>query len=1233
MLKFLRFTLILALLSAASGSLAENPNWPPEESVTDLSQPTTWPDDNSYHDMWELFSFIPDDAKTLVRQEELALGSGIHADRAWQMTTGDDRVIIAVLDSGIRWSELDLVNKYYLNRGELPEPDVACRTAAFAASRPYDANGDGIFNVQDYTNEMGAEVPKTPCDPRITAFAGSWDTNGNTILDPQDLIQIFSDGKDNDNNGYVDDISGWDFFDNDNDANDDTNYGHGTGEAKDSAAQGNNGIGRIGVCPKCRVLMVRVGDSFMATANDFALGTVFAVDSGASVVQEALGGLGNNPFAREAIDYAYNSNVVIIGSAADENSFHSNLPGANDHVVYCHAITHDGLRVNTSTTFLNFNNCTNYGPRLELSTPGNSCSSEATGKTAGVAGLLYSAALKVNLPFPSGSATKTDLFGARRLSAEEVRQILITTVDDIHIPEAKTDPSKYPSREGWEQRFGYGRTNVRSAVDAIMAQKIPPEVDLQSPEWFDVLYPDRQPTVALKGKLAFRKALYQSMDYLIEWAPGADPEDSAFTTLTSKKGITEPIDGVLYQWDISQLTVDNADMPAPDYDTNRRMITVRLRVTADSATLGPIKGETRKAFHLERDPSLLAGFPLQLGAGGDSSPKLADLNGDGKREIIVATADGTVHAIDGQGREISGWPAKIESVQALDSTIAGNVRGSTGYTTGGVDPNKRAMVMATVAIGDLDGDGSLDVVVASYEGKVHVFGADGSLRPGFPVAVDQLDLNSLTNSDSVIDDGIFAAPALADLDGDGKLEIIVAALDGKIYVWREDGTIQSGFPVLLQDPRGAGSDGKLQRARIVSSPAIGDVDGDGAPDIVVGSNELLDGFGTVYVVHGRGSEHASGEAYHPAWPQRIVSFEVLPMVGEGIPISPALADVNRDGLVEIAVGGVGTKALIRRNTGEEMIPLCLAHDNVDFTKDGWEKEVVPCPRKISKSCAEEEAADSKVFCVGGAMKNNVFGEKSNCSDNPSVVLVSNPSFGDLNNDQWPDLLFPMGGFGAAETFASGGTRSDFEHHIGAWNSVTGQYLPGFPQRMNDWQFFMNASVADLDGDNLPEIIAGSGGYWLRAFDVNGKEPTGWPKLAGQWIIGSPAVGDLTGDGMLEVVSVTRWGWLHAWKTEGKATGRIDWESFGHDNHNSRNFENKLAQGIRASELPTTAPDGGVADDGGYEPLCPSGSDECEGNGCSCDATGDNSAGRSFLGLLLAVSCLWRRRKLNVAAAR
>ena len=96
-----------------------------------------------------------------------------------------------------KWQEKqpDLVNKLYLNRGELPTPEE---------SDKYDANYDGVFNILDYAD-----------DSRV------FDANGNAANDPEDLILIFSDGTDDDSNGYIDDISGWDFFEGDNNPRDD----------------------------------------------------------------------------------------------------------------------------------------------------------------------------------------------------------------------------------------------------------------------------------------------------------------------------------------------------------------------------------------------------------------------------------------------------------------------------------------------------------------------------------------------------------------------------------------------------------------------------------------------------------------------------------------------------------------------------------------------------------------------------------------------------------------------------------------------------------------------------------------------------------------------------------------------------------------------------------------------------------------------------------------------------
>ena len=77
----------------------------------------------------------------------------------------------------------------------------------------------------------------------------------------QDLIKAFSNGNDADGNGYVDDIAGWDFFDDDNDPDDTSSYfaarNHGTGRAEEAVEQGNDGAGELGVCPKCQFMPMR----------------------------------------------------------------------------------------------------------------------------------------------------------------------------------------------------------------------------------------------------------------------------------------------------------------------------------------------------------------------------------------------------------------------------------------------------------------------------------------------------------------------------------------------------------------------------------------------------------------------------------------------------------------------------------------------------------------------------------------------------------------------------------------------------------------------------------------------------------------------------------------------------------------------------------------------------------------------------------------------------------------
>ncbi|MEA2179305.1 MAG: hypothetical protein QOG77_2602, partial [Solirubrobacteraceae bacterium] len=216
---------------------------------------------------------------------------GVRTDTAHKYSTGDPGTVVAILDTGIRWDAAELIEQVHLNRGELPLP---------AGSGVYDRNGDGAFTVSDYAGQ-------------VDKAAG--DDEADSVLDGSDLIATFSDGTDADRNGYVDDIAGWDFFDDDNDPLDSSSCcsaeNHGTHRAEGALARTNNGNGDIGMCPRCQLMPLRVWDTFVVPTDNYAMGTVYAAANGASVVEGAVGGLTNTQFARQAFSYADRQGLAL----------------------------------------------------------------------------------------------------------------------------------------------------------------------------------------------------------------------------------------------------------------------------------------------------------------------------------------------------------------------------------------------------------------------------------------------------------------------------------------------------------------------------------------------------------------------------------------------------------------------------------------------------------------------------------------------------------------------------------------------------------------------------------------------------------------------------------------------------------------------------------------------------------------------------------------------------------
>jgi subtilisin family serine protease len=138
--------------------------------------------------------------------------------------------------------------------------------------------------------------------------------------------EIAGNGIDDDRNGFVDDIRGWDFVDNDNTPMDLNN--HGTHVAGIIAAE-NNGIGQIGVAYNARIMPVRVLDargsgSYTGVAN----GIRYAANNGAQVINLSLGGSTASTVLLDAIRYATSRGSVVVMAAGNDGGANPGYPGA-----------------------------------------------------------------------------------------------------------------------------------------------------------------------------------------------------------------------------------------------------------------------------------------------------------------------------------------------------------------------------------------------------------------------------------------------------------------------------------------------------------------------------------------------------------------------------------------------------------------------------------------------------------------------------------------------------------------------------------------------------------------------------------------------------------------------------------------------------------------------------------------------------------------------------------------
>jgi hypothetical protein len=259
-----------------------------------------------------------------------------------------------------------------------------------------------------------------------------------------------------------------------------------------------------------------------------------------------------------------------------------------------------------------------------------------------------------------------------------------------------------------------------------------------------------------------------------------------------------------------------------------------------------------------------------------SSPAIGDLDNDGVKEIVVGGSDGYLYAVNPEDcSAVPGWPKQVNDYFTPDVK--------------GIDQQSPTQdIESSPVVADIDGDGRPEVIATvgwmpqyHQNGGAIVFEHNGVVKSGWPKAtLDVHGAGSMFWHPDGYSDGVFSTPAIGDIDGDGDPEIVYGGFDKCIYAWNSDGTSVDGWW-----NEALGKPARCMPDTIWSSPALADLDGDHVLDIVIGTDSHPDyAGGSVWAFKGNNTE-----LWHVYTTQVMMS-------------SPAVGDINADGYPEIVIG-------------------------------------------------------------------------------------------------------------------------------------------------------------------------------------------------------------------------------------------------------------------------------------------------------------------------------------------
>ncbi len=798
--------------------------------------------------------------------------------------------------------------------------------------------------------------------------------------------EIPGDGIDNDGNGYVDDVTGWDFVSvpqywaaPDEDAGPEDNdpldrAGHGTYCAGVIASAGNNSVGIAGVTWNCKIMPVRIGfrrsdGSSYFLDTDAARGIIYAADNGANIINLSWIIRSSPEVVADAIRYAYSKGVVVIGAVGNDDAKGAVFPSSMQEVIGVAATDENDNRAIWLLPQPPMpGEGSNYGPGVDVAAPGvNVLTTDLDSRYVEVTGTSISTAIT------SGVAALI-LSAHPDFTPDEVKSVLCST------SESELSSVKY---------IGYGRID---AYQSLLINDVP-VATITSPYDNQMI----SGTVDIKGSAQGSSSVLDH--YVVEYAEGIYPRE--WTTIVD-----------------SATPVENATLATWNTDlVHDGQYTLRL-------TVHDVEGNYNVAqIIVYINKNIHEGWPVKVQDEIIAHPMAADIDRDGRKEVIIASKNGNLYVYKSTGELL------------FEKFLDGNI-------------------FTTPAVADLDGDGNLEIIVVSDNefttppSKVYVFKADGSELSGWPIDVNE---------------GNRLALSAGDLDGDGRCEIVASTLrnysaqKSVIYVWNYDGTaygnglwpkeIELGYPPNV----GTAQD-------YSNHPVLADLDKDGNMEIIISVPVYEKA--TLYVWNSDGTNFSG-------WPID---------TGDGYTVHPVVGDIDNDGKPEI----VGIK-----KNGKLVI---WNADGSVYMNSQWPK-----------------------YFTGA---------------------LSDPVLADLDMDGDLEIVFQ----------SNNGNVYVYHHN--------GTPMTGWPVNVNtpigsrEWA---PLCIGDVDGDGIPEIIAGGGSNnAIYIWHPDGTEFDAWPRTLPDSSYGSPLIGDIDNDGKVEIVTVYKNSCV-LWDLPGNYRKSVtDWPVFQHD---------------------------------------------------------------------------------------